>query len=105
MYNGEPYLSHTLSSVLKQCTRPDEVIVSDNASTDKTPEVIGNFAARASFPICVVQQPENIGSIRNIANAAALVKTTFFTILPADDLLDPTFVARFKEVAVEIPPT
>src|SRR6516164_2639118 len=47
-YNHEPYIEHTLVSVLEQGLSPAEleVVVVDDGSTDKTPEIIQKFAPR-----------------------------------------------------------
>ncbi|NNE33800.1 MAG: glycosyltransferase family 2 protein, partial [Rhodothermales bacterium] len=48
VYNGENYLEEAVNSVLAQ-TFPDfEVIISDNASDDRTEEICRGFEARDS---------------------------------------------------------
>ncbi len=42
-YNGEKYIKEQLDSILTQIDLNDEVIVSDDSSTDKTIEIIENF--------------------------------------------------------------
>lgn len=42
-YNGEPYLAEQLTSILKQLQPGDEVIISDDSSTDSTLDVIRRF--------------------------------------------------------------
>lgn len=42
-YNGEKYISVQLDSILKQLSENDEVIISDDSSTDRTVDVIKNF--------------------------------------------------------------
>lgn len=39
-YNGEKYLQPQLDSILKQLSENDELVISDNYSTDKTREII-----------------------------------------------------------------
>src|SRR5919106_778416 len=39
VYNGETYLAETLDSLLAQSFEDFEIIISDNASTDRTPEI------------------------------------------------------------------
>ena len=41
-YNGEKYIKQQLSSILKQINIDDEVIVSDDDSTDNTIKIIEN---------------------------------------------------------------
>ena len=42
-YNGEKYVHEQIGSILNQLNASDEIIISDNGSTDKTLEVIANF--------------------------------------------------------------
>ena len=44
-YNEEDHLPAILASIKKQTFQPEEVIVSDNNSTDKTPEIAEDFGA------------------------------------------------------------
>ena len=42
-HNGEKYIKEQLSSILSQLSEKDEIIVSDDSSTDKTVEIIESF--------------------------------------------------------------
>lgn len=42
-YNGEKYIEDQLTSIIKQSRQPDEVIIYDDSSTDKTVELVNNF--------------------------------------------------------------
>ncbi len=42
-YNGEKYIYQQLESILKQLKNNDEVIISDDSSTDRTPQIISDF--------------------------------------------------------------
>jgi len=42
-YNGEHYIQEQLDSILPQLTNGDEVIISDDSSTDRTIEIIKNY--------------------------------------------------------------
>jgi len=42
-YNGEKYIYRQLESILSQLNKSDEIIVSDDNSTDKTLEIISEF--------------------------------------------------------------
>ena len=42
-YNGEKYIKEQLESILSQIGEHDEVIISDDSSTDNTVEIINSF--------------------------------------------------------------
>lgn len=45
-YNEEKLLGNCLESLAKQQPAPDEILIVDNASTDRTPEIIKQFIAK-----------------------------------------------------------
>ena len=62
-YNGAPFLQEALDSVSQQTYRNIEVIISDDASNDKTLEIIQDFKAKASFPVSIYHhEPKGIGA-------------------------------------------
>ena len=46
VYNGEEFLEQALDSILGQTFADFSLIVSDNASTDRSPEILEAYAAR-----------------------------------------------------------
>src|SRR2546422_6850224 len=46
VYNGERYLAEAVDSLLAQTYEDFEVIICDNASTDRTGEIARSYAAR-----------------------------------------------------------
>jgi glycosyltransferase involved in cell wall biosynthesis len=59
-YNLESYISRCIESILAQTHRELEVIVVDDCSSDRTGEIIAEFASSDSR-VKVVRQPENRG--------------------------------------------
>lgn len=46
LYNGEKYILEQLESIRSQTLTPDEVIIADDGSTDKGPELVQNFISK-----------------------------------------------------------
>jgi glycosyltransferase involved in cell wall biosynthesis len=69
-YNSERYLGSQLQSILEQTIQPSEVVVSDDASTDSTADMVAAFARRAPFPVLLKRNVERVGWQRNFARAA-----------------------------------
>jgi len=89
VYNGEPFLAQTLSSVARQQRRPDRVVVLDNGSTDRTPEIVRNFTG---IPCEFIRNERNLGLFGNMNRALDFsTETEFLQILHADDLIEPEF--------------
>lgn len=70
-YNGAQHLREQLESLAVQTRLPDELVVSDDGSTDATAEVVAAFAEEASFPVRFHRQPANLGPDQNFASAFA----------------------------------
>lgn len=88
VYNGESYLAASLDSLLAQTFTDFELVISDNASTDSTPEICRAYAARDDR-IRYVRQPTNIGAAPNHNAVLALARGHYFAWASHDDLYDP----------------
>src|SRR5688572_3563508 len=64
VYNGEKYLREAIDSILAQTFTDYELIISDNASTDSTPEICQEYAAR-DLRIRYHRNATNIGGANN----------------------------------------
>ncbi len=64
-YNGELYVSELLNSILDQTTLPDELIISDDSSTDSTLEIVNEFARNATFSVKILINKKRLGSTGN----------------------------------------
>jgi abequosyltransferase len=89
-YNRSSYLTQLLNALVPQLTDElrVELIISDNASPDNTPEVVGRFYAR--FPNLVYLRNEtNIGPDANFLQCFERAKGKYVWIFGDDDVLEP----------------
>jgi glycosyltransferase involved in cell wall biosynthesis len=97
VYNGDRYLAETLDSILAQ-TFPDfELIISDNASTDRTEGICRKYAAQ-DRRIRYVRNASNLGAARNYNQVFELARGEYFKWNGHDDPLAPLFLERCVEV-------
>lgn len=85
-YNHELYIRKALQSIVDQKVNfKYEVIVANDASKDKTLEIVQEF--EKSYPeILVVQNNEhNLGVLNNVIKLTSLVRGKYFAILDGDD--------------------
>jgi len=54
-YNGERFLQEQLDSLAAQTRLPDEVVVGDDGSTDRTLEILSEWAGKVPFPVRIQQ--------------------------------------------------
>jgi len=91
VYNGEDHLAEAIESVLSQTYQNFELVICDNASTDRTEEICRRFAARDSR-VHYHRNPENIGATGNFRRTFELANAEFFNWLSHDDLLGPKYL-------------
>lgn len=91
--NGERFLGRALDSLLAQDFDDFEIVVCDNASTDKTPEVMRRYAERDRRVRCALNE-EDIGQIENFNRVYELSRGEFFRWMGADDWLEPAYARK-----------
>jgi len=96
IYNGQKHLREALDSLLRQDVRDFELILSDNASTDETPQICREYAARDPR-IRYLRNPENLGHIKNFNQLPPMARGEFFLWAAADDLWDPHFLSKLLQ--------
>lgn len=93
VHNGENYLEEAIASILAQTFGDFELIISDNASSDRTPEICQTFAQQDNR-IRYVRSAENLGGAANFNRVFALARGEYFKWAAHDDLIAPTFLER-----------
>ena len=89
IYNGALHLDWALKNLTEQAFSDFVIYISDNASTDETPQIIEKWAARDTR-IYYHRQAENIGEVRNFRFVMDQAKSEYFMWHAYDDWLDPT---------------
>jgi glycosyltransferase involved in cell wall biosynthesis len=85
VYNGEPYLEQAIRATLDQTFEDFELIISDNASSDRTEEICRDFASQDSR-IIYIRNDKNIGAANNYNQLFHKSSGEYFRWFNADDL-------------------
>jgi glycosyltransferase involved in cell wall biosynthesis len=85
VYNGANYLAESLEALLGQSFGDFELIISDNASTDSTPDICQHYAQQDSR-IRYFRQPRNVGLAPNHNFAVEQARAELFKWASNDDL-------------------
>ena len=93
-FNRRDYLEAALRSSLAQTYANLEVIVSDNASTDGTPQLLAGFSDPR---LVTLRQDTNLGMMGNWDACLARASGTYFILLSDDDLLEPEAIATMVD--------
>ncbi len=92
-YNIEKYIAETLQSCLDQTYPHIEITVTDDASKDRTVEIVRAFMEKHSNIKLMVQE-KNVGAAKNTNDSIRLSTGEFFISLGHDDKLPPHHVER-----------
>lgn len=93
VHNGSNYLRQALESILAQTYTTWELILSDNGSTDATPDICAEYAALDSR-IRLYRHRVNMGASRNFNFVFAMARGPLFRWTAHDDICDPTLIER-----------
>ena len=97
VYNGQNYLAAAIDSLLAQSFADFELIISDNGSTDRTPEICRQYAARDKR-IRYYREAENRGLAWNFNRTFKLARGEYFKWQAHDDLCAPTLLEKSVQV-------
>jgi glycosyltransferase involved in cell wall biosynthesis len=100
VYNGERYLGETIESILAQTFTDFELVISDNASTDRTEAICRTFSSRDPR-IKYFRNQDNIGGSKNFARAFELSRAPYFKWAAHDDLCGPTLLENCLKILEE----
>ena len=87
-YNYGRFVGAAIASVLDQSLQDFEILVSDNASTDETADVVAQWAGRDGR-VRYRRNDHNLGMVANWNCCLAAAGGEYVKFLCADDLLEP----------------
>jgi glycosyltransferase involved in cell wall biosynthesis len=93
-YNHARYVEAALDSLRRQTSRDFEVIITDDASTDGSADVIAAWLARTGYPAQFIRNPTNRGICANRNAALARASGSFVCSLSGDDCYEPDRIER-----------
>ena len=94
-FNGEKYVAQQIESILVQLAPTDELVISDDGSTDDTLTVLRKFAhedRRVKF-----LQGSNLGIVKNFERAIRVCKGDLILLSDQDDVWMPNKVKVIRE--------
>src|SRR5690554_1321481 len=98
-YNQEKYIAECLQSLVDQETDfPFEIIVGEDCSTDRTRDIVEEFALK--YPDLIVRnyQDKNVGPTKNVFSTYALARGKYIAHMDGDDYALPNKLKRQVEL-------
>lgn len=93
VFNGQQFLPELLDSLLAQTFRDFEILICDNASADRTPQICYAYERRDPR-IQYIRNERNVGAIANFNRVFELSTAPLFKWAAHDDLHHETYLAR-----------
>lgn len=90
VYNAGQFLARALESLLNQTFTDFELLISDNASTDRTEEICREFA-RQDSRVQYFRNEKNMGAGWNHRRVYSMATGEYFKLAAHDDFCEPTF--------------
>ena len=97
VHNGERFIEESVQSILSQTFVDFELIISDNASTDRTGEIAEAYAKRDNR-IRYYRSEKNMGAGWNVRRVYELATGKYFKQVAVDDLIESDFLRRCVEI-------
>lgn len=86
-YNGEQYISKQIRSILKQTMPVDEIIVTDDCSTDNTYRILLDQQSKVkNIDFKIERNQDNLGYKENFKKAISLCTGDYIFLCDQDDL-------------------
>lgn len=99
LYNKEHEIEATLRSVLAQTRRPEEIVVVDDGSTDRSAEVVDRLGSPL---VRLIRQPNaGVSAARNRGIAEA--RGSHIALLDGDDCWEPGYLAAMERLIDDYP--
>ena len=100
-YNGEEFIERAIESVLAQTYTNWELIICDDQSKDRSIALIEQYTSDPR--IRLIQQPQNLGYVRNKNFGFSQATGELLTQLDSDDTSPPERIAKQVQVFLDHP--
>lgn len=93
-FNRVYFLRQAIESALVQTYKNIEIIVSDNASTDASQQLLSSYQDKR---LVIIEQAQNIGMVKNWNACLERATGDYFLLLSDDDALEPGAIEKLVE--------
>jgi GT2 family glycosyltransferase len=101
-YQGEEYLSETLTCAISQSYPNIEILISDDGSIDQTLEIAQEFKKKSPYDFKILDHPR-LGMVENWNHCIELAQGKYIKFLFQDDLIVPNCIENMVNLAEQNP--
>lgn len=102
-YNNEKFIADAIDSINKQTLLPNELIIVDDASTDKSTQKITEAIKKLTLPVKFITHPENKGAAAARNTAINAAQGDILAFLDGDDIYYKDKIKRSLEYMIKYP--
>lgn len=97
-YNGEKYIKKQLISIIKQSVLPDQIVITDDGSTDNTLEIVKELKESNPSINWSILKNEHLGFIGNYLNGLNAAKCDLVFLSDQDDQWEKDKIAKHIKI-------
>jgi len=97
-YNQENLVGIAIDSVLNQDTRPYEILISDDCSTDNTFNILAEYQKKHPTIIKIYRQEKNLGIFGNLNSVYSKASGDIVSVLAGDDYYKPGLFTSLNKI-------
>lgn len=98
VYNVEPYLERCINSILAQTYANIEIILIDDGSTDRSPQICDEYATKDNRIVVIHKKNGGQGEARN--QGLDICKGDYISFVDSDDWVEPTYIDELLKAAL-----
>lgn len=95
-YNGERYIEEQITSILNQSIKPDEIVICDDNSTDRTIQLAKGILVNSTIEFKIEVNNTNMGVVENFQKAIELTKGDIIFLSDQDDIWNTKKIELIK---------
>ena len=97
-YNGEKYIKEQLDSILAQTILPDQIVVSDDCSSDETISILHRYSEQhPEIEWIILENKHNQGYVKNFFSAMKACSKDVIILCDQDDIWKREKVEKINE--------
>jgi glycosyltransferase involved in cell wall biosynthesis len=102
-FNGEKFIEQLICSIASQSMKPNEVIISDDCSSDNTLYVARKVLSQCNLEFKIYDNKERLGFENNFLRAMRFCQGDLIFIADQDDLWMPNKISKIYDAAIKMP--
>lgn len=98
VYNVETYLERSINSILAQTYANIEILLIDDGSTDRSPQICDEYAAKDNRIVVIHKKNGGQGDARN--HGLDICKGDYISFVDSDDWIEPAYIDELLKTAL-----